>query len=155
MTLMEMLLIWNTVLIPHEGLQIIRTVARAVVFIADAANFEFGCDNFNENELPYWDIYTSKHAYDLVPRRAHPIGWCRSLKNQFDHLVEKSHSKKLRVFGFSPLINLPPDLPGMNFTFHSIKNEYGDCVGHFIHACEETEQENWEAHSLTPWSVII
>ncbi len=154
MTLLELLLVWNTSLIPHGGLEIVRIDDGAIVYIADANKFKFGCENHGENEIPYWEIVSKDSLHDLVPRRAHSVGWCSSLENKFRKIVRKSKSKKLRVFGYAPDVNLPPSLPGLNVTFHSIKNDNGNCVGHFVHACEETEEENWDNILVSHWALI-
>lgn len=152
MLLAMLLLTWNPYYLNYEGIKILRVDGRAIVFETNSKNISMGCEYFDEEmEFPYWDIEFATSQFLLVPRRAH-LRWCEDLRSDFRNLIRNAKGGKLTVFGTYTDRNIPPELPGLSMYYHSIKNQAGDCMGHFSAACDEDLEYNWNWVGTSDWS---
>jgi len=149
-TLIAILLAWYPASIPVGSMKIMRIDGFRLVAKVEKRLLRFECIPMEDAELPAWTIDDRGNEHTIIPRKAFPLGWCNGWKHEFLKLDQSSVS----IFVFQPSINLPPSLPGISGTFHYIRDDKGNCVGHFVQACEESEDQAWEWMQENPWSLL-
>lgn len=151
---MEILLSWNLTFLPQEGIEILRVDHDRMVYSVKVENIRFVCENFDENELPTWEINTPGQGHTIVYRKAFPVGWCDGLEHKLKKMIRSNRNSKFFVFIFYPSYELPPVRPGISGILHYIRDIKDNCVGHFEHVCQESEDQAWKVMEPNPWSVV-